>query len=156
MMLHSSKPAVCGRGVAIALAVAASSIAAADGLAPAITFSQQPDGVTVLIGDQLFTRYLTSSGTRPVLWPVVGPTSAEMTRAYPVSTKRAGEATDHIHHRSIWIGYEGLGGVDFWHEPATRYDGPFEVGEVIHRGFRLIESQGETGTLVTENRLARQ
>lgn len=119
---------------------------AADGGRFSVT--QEDDGVTVNIDGELFTRYLTKSGPRPVLWPVIGPTGAAMTRAYPVGKGNQKEAEDHVHHRSVWIGYEGVNDVDFWHEPAT---GPkvYPKGEQRHRKFDVIESDGETAKIVT-------
>jgi hypothetical protein len=38
-----------------------------------------------------------------------------MTRSYSVGPAEPGEETDHPHHRSIWFGYEGINGVDYWH-----------------------------------------
>ena len=60
-----------------------------------------------------------------MLWPIFGPTGKAMTRAYPVSKALPGEQQDHVHHRSLWFGYEGLNGIDFWHEKEVGVTRPF-------------------------------
>ncbi len=113
-----------------------------------IHFTHEEDGVSVYINEQLFTRYLMSSGTKPVLWPIIGPTNKPMTRAYPIAPKEPNEATDHIHHRSLWIGYEGINNVDFWHESRK---GNLDVGKTVHVQFQLVESIGDTGKIIAAN-----
>ena len=49
-----------------------------------VTAEQSPGGVTVKIDGQPFTEYLTRSGSKPILWPIFGPTGKPMTRAYPM------------------------------------------------------------------------
>lgn len=119
--------------------------------APPLSVSVEPDGATVRVGDEVFCRYLKRSGTRPVLWPVVGPTGAAVTRSYPVAARGESEATDHIHHRSMWIGYEGVNGVDFWHEPETHVTRPLPIGTVRHREFVRADSDGGVATVGTRN-----
>jgi hypothetical protein len=114
------------------------------------SLTQEEDGVTVMIDGELFTRYLTKSERRPVLWPLIGPTGEPMTRAYPVADGPADEAKDHPHHRSVWIGFEGVNGVDFWHEPASGKK-PYPPGEQRHREFAKMASDGATATIVTVN-----
>ena len=55
---------------------------------PVMSFEQAEEKVTIRIDGELFTEYLTQSGTRPVLWPIIGPTGEPMTRAYPDGTAR--------------------------------------------------------------------
>jgi len=116
-----------------------------------VSLTQEEDGITVLIDGKLFTRYLIQSGPRPVLWPIIGPTGKEMTRAYPVSDDREGEEKDHIHHRSMWIGYEGLNGNDFWHEYEADRTRPFALGKTKHREFSKVESNGSTASIESKN-----
>lgn len=117
-----------------------------------VSISTEDDGVTIKIDGKLFTRYLFRSGRRPVLWPVIGPTGQPMTRAYSVNNDGPEtEARDHVHHRSIWIGYEGLNGVDFWHEPEADRTRPLHLGEVVHREFSTLRSDGDTALLVAQN-----
>ena len=70
------------------------------------------DGVTVSIGEDLFTRLITTDETKPLLYPVFGPNQVPMTRGFPLEEKD-GEAHDHPHHKSVWVGHE-VNGMDFW------------------------------------------
>ena len=57
-------------------------------------------GVEVTLAGQPFTTYVFNAGFKPILWPVIGPTGKEMTRAWPLRELPSGdksEATDHVH-----------------------------------------------------------
>lgn len=110
-----------------------------------LSICQTADGVAVSIDGELFTKYLIKSGRRPILWPVIGPTGQPMTRAYPVAESTVEEAQDHPHHRSIWIGIEGVNGVDFWQEQKGH-----SLGEQRHRKFAKVACDGKTATIVAE------
>ncbi len=110
--------------------------------------SQEEDGVTVMLDGELFTRYLKNSKTKPVLWPVIGPTGEPMTRAWPVSDSSVEEAQDHPHHRSIWITYEGVNEVDFWQEKEKGKARPYPAGIQKHREFKKVESKGDSAVIV--------
>jgi Methane oxygenase PmoA len=112
-----------------------------------LSLTQEDDSITVNLDGQLFTRYLTRSEVRPALWPVIGPTGEPMTRAYPVAEGPAGEAKDHPHHRSVWVGFEGVNGVDFWHEPASGKKA-YPPGEQRHREFTKTVCDGDTAIIV--------
>lgn len=116
-----------------------------------LSFTQEDDGVTIRINGEMFTRYLTESGPRPALWPVIGPTGKEMTRAYPVADAREGEAVDHIHHRSVWVGYEGINGNDFWQEYEPDRRRLFPPGKQVHQKFTKLQEDGDTVLLVSES-----
>src|SRR5262249_48886288 len=77
---------------------------------------QDKDGVTVKVDGQLFTRYLIKSGAKPILWPVIGPTGKEMTRAWPMRDDEPGKKNDHVHQRSFWFTHGNVNGVSFWDE----------------------------------------
>jgi len=109
------------------------------------------DSATVNIDGELFTRYLINSGNKPALWPVVGPNGERVTRAYPVDQRGEHENDDHIHHRSIWFGYEGINGLNFWHEPKDPNKYGEHDGKQVHVEFVSSESDGNTATLVTRN-----
>ncbi len=91
---------------AVCLALTFTGLSSTEAAEPSGIFSltQEDDGITLNIDGELFTRYLTQSGPRSVLWPVIGPTGEPMTRAYPVGKGDEPEAEDHVHHRSLWIG----------------------------------------------------
>lgn len=114
--------------------------------APAAQIAAQPSerGVTVKIDGQLFTEYLTQSGTKPVLWPILGPTGKPMTRAWPMETSGK-ETKDHVHQRSLWFTHGNVNGVDFWAElPAGK------TGIIRHRQFVKIQS-GPEAVIITRN-----
>jgi hypothetical protein len=129
-----------------------SSLAAAGEKRPQFSVEQHDDRVTVDIDGELFTEYLTESGRKPALWPVIGPTGKPVTRAYPIREGQPGESNDHPHHRSLWFAFEGFNGVDFWHEPNM--DGrerPLDPGRIVHRDFETVRSDGDTALIVSRN-----
>ncbi len=99
-------------------------------------------GVTVTVDGQPFTEYLVKSGSKPILWPLLGPGGAPLTRAYPMQ-KVAGEADDHVHHRSLWFTHGKVNGVDFWMEGD-------KAGTIEHREFVAVKG-GTTASIVTRN-----
>jgi hypothetical protein len=107
-----------------------------------VTVDQSDDKVTVKIDGKLFTEYLTKSGSKPILWPIIGPSGALMTRSYPME-KVPGEATDHVHQRSFWFTHGNVNGIDFWSEGA-------KAGKQIHRNFVRVEG-GKKAVIDTRN-----
>ena len=105
--------------------------------------------VAVTVDGKPFAEYLTKSGPKPIIWPIIGPTGKRMTREYPMANKGKHEAEDHIHHRSMWFTHGNVNGINFWAE----YDPnnlPENAGEIKHREFVKIES-GKTATIVARN-----
>jgi hypothetical protein len=115
------------------LAFAIVSICAAHLPAAEVSAERSPRGVSIKIDGQPFTEYLTRSGTKPILWPILGPTGKPMTRAYPM-VKETREAHDHPHQRSLWFAHGSVNGVDFWSESGKK------VGSIEHREFVTIRS----------------
>ncbi len=66
-----------------------------DGFSAEITAERSEKGAVVKIDGQLFTEYLVRSGTKPIIWPIIGPTGKPMTRDFPMRD-RPGETKDHI------------------------------------------------------------
>src|SRR5262249_2980855 len=66
-------------------------------------------------GGKLLTEYRGEFAPKPILDPLVGPTGAAFTRAYPRETVE-GEAHDHPHQRSCWFTHGKVNGIDFWSE----------------------------------------
>lgn len=110
----------------------------------------EPDGATITVNGELFTRYLPRSFARPVLWPIIGPTGEPVTRSYSVGPLQPGEAADHAHHTSLWFGYEGINGVDFWVVPESSRV-PMPIGTVAHREFIRADSNGRVATVGARN-----
>ncbi len=110
-----------------------------------ITVERSEKGAVVKIDGQLFTEYVTRSGTKPILWPIIGPTGKEMTRDYPMR-QRPGEKNDHPHHRSLWFTHGNVNGTDFWAEPGLAK----KPGVIKHVKFVKLAS-GRPAVIVTQN-----
>ena len=104
---------------------------------------QTDEGVDVLLDGELFTRYLTKSNTKPILWPIHGPRGEEMTRAYPMVEGREHEREDHPHQRSFWFTHGDVNGISFWHEQGNH-------GTIEHKEFVKVEG-GPEAVIVTRN-----
>jgi hypothetical protein len=101
-------------------------------------------GVAVKVGDQPFANYIFQSQVKPILWPIIGPTGKEMTRAWPMREGNPDEKTDHPHQRSFWFTHGEVNGIDFWAETAKAQ------GRIEHR--ELVKAEGgKIGTIVTRN-----
>ena len=101
-----------------------------------VTAERSEGGVVVKIDGELFTEYVTESGGKPILWPIIGPTGKPMTRAFPMAKGVASERSDHPHHRSFWFAHGDVNKLSFWHRETAK-----------HREFTRIES-GDTATIV--------
>lgn len=107
------------------------------------------DRVTVRMDGKIFTEYLARSGQQPILWPIVGPTGAPMTRGYPMESAAEHEREDHVHHRSLWFTHGDVNGVDFWAERGSQ--GPEGVPLIKHREFVDAVAEGDRAKIVTRN-----
>jgi sugar lactone lactonase YvrE len=109
------------------------------------TFSVEKDdaGVAVKIDGKLFTKYLIKVGTKPILWPIIGPTGKEMTRAWPMREGNPDEKTDHVHQKSFWFTHGNVNGISFWDENKGH-------GDIVHREFVQVEG-GAKPVIVTRN-----
>ena len=94
-----------------ALSDAQSSIGTGDAQS-SIGITKVADRIEVSIGEELFTAFNFKETTKPYLYPVHGPGQIRMTRDFPMK-ETAGEADDHPHHKSIWIGHK-VNEIDFW------------------------------------------
>jgi len=93
---------------------------------------QATDAVEITIDGQLFTRYVFRGAPKPYCYPIIGPTGAPVTRAYPMENV-PGEPQDHPHQRSLWFTFGEVNGIDFWSE------GP-GAGREVHRQFQAVQS----------------
>jgi hypothetical protein len=108
---------------------AAGVVASCAAPAAEISVARTPRGAAVNIDGKLFTEYLIESGTKPVLWPIIGPTGKPMTRDYPFVDSKTGKR-DHPHQRSLWFTHGNVNGVNFWAE-----SGPGKIGRIKHVEF---------------------
>jgi hypothetical protein len=77
-------------------------------------------------------------GSRPFLFPLVGPSGAVLTRlGHP-------NPIGHEHHKSIWFGHQSVAGINFWEErPNTDV-------RIRNRGVRLYQDGHAWGGLVAD------
>ena len=117
-------------------------------------------GIAVLSDGKLFADYVIGNGPKPFVWPIVGPTGKEMTRAY--STKWVdGEKTDHPHQRSFWFTHGDVNGYDFWAEapgdgsvnPAAKPGHPKYTGhgKIVHKEYLKNEVVDGAAVIATRN-----
>ena len=126
-----------------------------------VTATKSKDGkkVVIQIDGKPFAEYLTCSGLKPCVWPIIGPTGKPMTRAYPMAKLGKNEVNDHVHHRSLWFthGTVIVDGktYDFWSEKNGKKKKKGKKKEVkssktVHKGFTKISS-GEVAVVATTN-----
>jgi hypothetical protein len=116
-------------------------------LSAEVTAEKSDHGVVIKIDGQFFTEYLIRSGSKPILWPILGPTGARMTRDFPM-VNHGGELKDHVHHRSMWCTHGDINGVNFWTEKPNK---PGEkMGHTDHVAFTEITS-GPTAVVAVKN-----
>lgn len=107
-----------------------------------LTVEEKPEGVTVKIDGQPFADYLIKSGSKPIVWPIYGPTGKLMTRSWPMDDSVASEKDrDHPHQRSLWFTHGDVNGVDFWTEGK---------GRIVHREFVKVQG-GPEAVIVAKN-----
>lgn len=90
-------------------------VAEPQGFVRDFTYKQSDGAVDVMKGDKVIARYIYKDTPKPYLYPLISPAGLAVTRNFPMKTV-AGEPTDHPHHRSLWIGFGDVNGVDFWAE----------------------------------------
>ena len=86
----------------------------------AVSLKTEGKKVTVLFNGKLFAEYRGEGQSKPIIYPIIGPTGVNMVRNWPVADAAEGEAKDHPHHRSLWYTHGDVNGVDFWAEGAGR------------------------------------
>jgi hypothetical protein len=95
------------------------------------------DRIAVTVDGKPFTAYVFAGHRKPILFPVIGPGGAAMTRSWPLVEGVAGEPQDHPHHESIWFTHGAVNGADFWashprgHAPKHRSDNRIEHVELV-------------------------
>lgn len=119
-------------GCCVALIVLGGLAAAAD-----VQVERAADRVVVTVDGRPFTAYVFAGHRKPILFPVIGPGGAAMTRSWPLVEGVAGEPQDHPHHESIWFTHGAVNGVDFWashprgQAPQHRADNRIEHVELV-------------------------
>ena len=113
-------------------------IAARGAAAQDVALTQTDNGLRVDVGGQVFTEYVTKGAQRPYMYPIIGPSGANLARPYPMEK---GGAEDHPHHRSFWFTHGGINGVDFWGNGEKN-------GTQKHTAFDKIECAGNKASFV--------
>lgn len=90
-----------------------------------LTYRAEPGYVDVMKGDKLVARYVYKDTPKPYIYPVLTLDGTRVTRAYPMENV-PGDATDHPHHRSFWVGFGDVNGIDFWSESE-------KSGRIVHK-----------------------
>lgn len=103
------------RAIVLTACMAFAGCATADGHSNKLTINKDGDREVVKIDGEFFTALNTKGQRLPYLYPIIGPTGAEMTRNYPMKKGIKSEATDHPHHISMWFAHDGINGVNYWH-----------------------------------------
>lgn len=87
-----------------------------------VSVEESNDRVAIYTDGKLFTAYIKAGNpARPCFHPVRAPGGVSVTRHYPLR-HGPGETDDHIHHRSMWIAFGDVNGVDNWsEEPGHGY-----------------------------------
>ncbi|MBW3625829.1 MAG: PmoA family protein [Armatimonadetes bacterium] len=95
----------------------------------------------VTIGEEPFFTYRYSPELpKPYLYPVHGPSGAEVTQdGHPIDPE------SHRHHHSIWVGHRDVNGVNFWEENDK------EAGQIFHMNFSGLEETPGGVRIVAEN-----
>jgi Methane oxygenase PmoA len=82
-----------------------------------ISIRDRGPNLAVFLDGESWTEYRVDVGSKPIFFPLIGPTGDRYTRAYPME-EIAGEDHDHPHQRSCWFTHGSVNGVDFWSEGA--------------------------------------
>lgn len=67
-------------------------------------------------GKPFTTYHYGDAPYRPYFYPFLGPGGVQITRNYPMRDDVAGESQDHVHQRSVWVGFGDVNGSDNWTE----------------------------------------
>ena len=88
------------------------------------------------LDDRPFTTYhFDANEVRPYFYPLLGPSGIAMTRNFPMVKDATDESTDHPHHRSLYIAYGEVNGVNVWSEPSSP-----NTGRIIHESWEAVET----------------
>src|SRR5579884_2575592 len=86
------------------------------------------------VDGKAFTSYhFGADNVRPYFYPLLGPTGVAMTRNFPMVKDVPGESTDHPHHRSLFVAFGEVNGVDVWADPPHP-----NTGRIVHRAWESV------------------
>jgi len=105
---------------------------------------RETDRVDLFQNGKLITSYRFRSGTKPILWPLIGPGGTRMSREYPMSTEGKKEEHDHPHHRSLWMTFGEVNELDFWAEGKGK-------GEVVLSELSGVEQSADSASVLAKH-----
>ncbi len=109
-----------------------------------ITLRSVGQNVRVDFDQKMLTEYRVDSGSKPILFPLIGPTGDSYTRGFPMETLPDEDNGIILHQRSCWFTYGSVNGVDFWSRGAK--------AGTIKETHRTIESGGTGACAADFNR----
>ena len=110
-----------------------------------ISIAKSDGKAIVQLNGQPFTEYVFEGHSKPILYPIVGPTGVEMTRNYPMKEDVDNEARDHPHHKSLWFTHDDVNGSRFWLEYVSP-NSDFQPGKIVQTSMQI-----DGNTIRTEN-----
>jgi hypothetical protein len=143
-MIHQATRWAFCPGLALLMLASAAPVLAADG----VRIEQQDGKLRIQIDGELFSEYRYADGSRPYLYPILGPGGVRMTRHWPME-QAPDEEHDHPHHRSFWFGHGDVNGHDFWSEEP-------KAGRTVHDKFLEIRSGPDEGVIRSANKCVAQ
>jgi len=117
-----------------------------------VRLERHDDRIDVTLDGRPFTSYVFTGLTKPILFPIIGPTGAGMTRQWPLAKGVAGEAHDHPHHESLWFMHGKVNGHDFWLSHPEAGEAGHRAGPKVEQVASRTAESGPTGVLETDNR----
>ena len=111
----------------------------------AVKISREEGKLRIEGAGELFTEYHYDGGSRPFLYPILGPGGAPLTRNWPMKDT-PGEEHDHPHHRSFWWAHGDINGQDFWSEES-------KAGRTVHEAFEEVAGGEKFGIVRSTNKL---
>ncbi len=108
-----------------------------------LSVTAQGNNLIVKLDEKPLTEYRVDSGSKPIFFPLIGPTGDSYTRAFPMQAI-PGEDDDHPHQRSCWLTHGKVNGIDFWSEGG-------KAGKIEETYQGLIASGPVLVRLVTRN-----
>ncbi len=108
-----------------------------------LNWASDDAGVSLVQGNEVVLRYEFQSGTKPIVYPIVGPGGVSMTRDFPMKDAIKGGTSDHLHHRSLWMTHGEVNGIDFWMEDKEK------AGRIVHKEVLDKSIEGDAAKLTT-------
>lgn len=88
-----------------------------------VSVEESEDRIGIYTDGKLLTAYIKAGNpARPCFYPLRAPGASSITRHWPMRHDIPGETNDHVHHRSMWVAFGDVNGVDNWsEEPGHGY-----------------------------------